>query len=138
MNWAIVRLTSFGRGQGFWRLAGIALGIAIGVGLLLTLLGAAQGLTDRDQRRSWLNVNYQYHTDSIGNQLTLTDDTVMVARFTDFVAEKVIERVDVAFTPTTNERTPWGAALPQPGTYYASPALIELLDSLPAEQAADP
>ncbi|MCC6704892.1 MAG: ABC transporter permease [Thermomicrobiales bacterium] len=133
----ILQLTTFGNEQSRWRLAGIVLGIAVGVGLLLTLLGAAQGLTDRDQRRSWLNVNFEYRLDEDGEAYTLTDDTVMVGRFTDYVAGDAIERIDVAATQTTNERTPWGDPLPAPGTYFASPALIELIESLPGEQLGD-
>jgi len=130
---SILRLSSFGTGQSRWRTAGIMLGIAVGVGLLLTLLGAAQGLNDRHLRSAWLNAA-QIIEDPTA---VLTDDTIMVARFVDYAADQPIDRIDVAFTPDTTIPTPWQAPLPEPGTYYASPAMIDLIESLPDEQLAD-
>src|SRR5690606_33979462 len=67
----------------------------------------------------------------------LTDDALLVLRSTDFVDGTAIERVDVAVTPDTTERTPWGTDLPAPNTYYASPALIDLIEARPSNQLGD-
>ncbi len=135
MTRSILRLGSFGKGQSRWRTAGIMLGIAVGVGLLLTLLGAAQGLNDRQQRSAWLNAAFT--TDLDNPTFVLTDNTVMIARFYDYAADQPIDRMDVAFTPDTTRTTPWQTPLPEPGTYYASPAMVELIESRPNEQVAD-
>jgi ABC-type antimicrobial peptide transport system permease subunit len=134
---SILRLTSLRREEGLGRHFGIAIGIAVGVGLLLTLLGAAQGLTDRQERRSWLNVTNDMNFGAETLSTTLTDDSILVLRSTDYVDGRAIDRIDLAVTATTNERTPWGAALPAPDTYYASPALIALIESRPANQLGD-
>jgi hypothetical protein len=135
MTRTILRLTSLVNRQSRWRTGGMVLGVAIGVGLLLTLLGAAQGLTDREQRSSWLNAAHIPMYEASGQPFTV--DTVLLLRITDYVDREAIDRMDIAFLPGNADLTPWQTALPEPGTYYASPALIELIGNRPPEQLGD-
>lgn len=128
------------------RLVGITVGVALGVTLLLLLVGAATGLSDRDHRAAWLreqgspSVEYPEADAAASGPprvVPLTPDTVLLDRYTDIFRDRVIERRTVAATPDSTVEIPGVGHAPEPGTYYASPALEELIRTTPADQLGD-
>ncbi|MFE7629951.1 FtsX-like permease family protein [Kocuria sp. NPDC057446] len=148
MNPVIARLALAGARSSAGRLAGIAGGVAIGVCLILLLWGAAQGLTDRDQRAAWLRTEGEpaatmaVEADGMTpagdpEQIPLTADTVLLGRADDFFRDRLVQRRDIAAAGDSTVAIPGIAAAPEPGTYYASPALQQLIESTPADQLGD-
>ena len=125
------------------RLVGITVGVSLGVTLLLLLVGAATGLSDRDHRAAWLreqgspSVEYpQVDAAASGppRVVPLTSNTVLLDRYTDVFRDRTIERRTVAATPDSTVEIPGVGHAPRPGTYYASPALEELIRTTPPDQ----
>ena len=54
MNPGLLKLAVVGSRSSYGRLAGITVGVAVGVCLLLLLWGGANGLSARDERGAWL------------------------------------------------------------------------------------
>ena len=145
MNGAVLKLAILGSKSSWGRFAGVAVGVAIGVSLLLLLWGAANGLTQRDERGAWLREQGQpavtvpltadgLHPAGPPQPVPLTDSTILVANPADIFRDEVINRRDIAALPTSTVTIPGIATAPVPGTYYASPALQNLIESTPADQ----
>lgn len=148
MNPVIARLALAGARSSAGRLAGIAGGVAIGVCLILLLWGAAQGLSDRDQRAAWLREEgkspFSAPAEVDGTMpegepqlIPLTAQTILVGRADDVFRDRLIQRRDIAATENSTVEIPGIGSAPRPGTYYASPALQELIEATPAEQLGD-
>lgn len=123
---------------GVKRLFGIAAGVAVGVALLLLIAAAYQALGDRSVRATWPLQSERSVFEDGGE--TLDDDVVMVAQGGlvgapgDYYRGAAITRVSIAATPDSTVAVPGVSRAPQPGEYYASPALAELIDAAPHDE----
>lgn len=126
-------VTAEGRGAR-GRLAGMAGTVAVGVALLLLLWGAFDGLASRTERSTWTSLNYSVSTRVDGPAAAPGDDTVLASTVQDLFDGRTITRVDIAASPSSTVVVPGIGRPPAPGTYYASPAMIALIDANPADQ----
>jgi FtsX-like permease family len=124
-----LRLALAGGREALVRLVVIAAAVALGVGLLLTVLAGANAVRVENSRYAWL---YSYTTPGTG----AADPTWWHLR-ADFFDGQEIGRVDVAGTGPDSPVPPGLPRLPGPGEYYASPAMAALLASTPADELAD-
>ncbi len=134
MNPGVLRLSLLGsRGSG-GRLAGIVAGIALGTAVFMLLAGAFTALQTREERSLWATPDAGVPVlDETGTPVPLTDDVLAVATVPDHIGSRDVIRLDVAGTPTTTVTVPGMGAIPEPGTYYASPELARLVAEHPDE-----
>lgn len=141
MNAAVIPLALSGAQTSRGRLAGIVAGVAVGVTLLLLLLGASAGVGASDDRSAWLREQGTpvVMSDDEGAPLSepLTADNLLLERRDEVFADSLIQRRDVAATPDSTVAIPGVAAIPDPGEYVASPALQALIESTAADQLGD-
>ena len=148
MNPGLLKLAVVGSRSAFGRLAGIAGGVAVGVCLLLLLWGGANGLSARDDRGAWLRETGHPAmaapptddptTSGPGTPLPLTTDTVLMeANPAEVFRDQLINRRDVAALGSTTVTIPGIGTPPEPGSYYASPALQRLIESTPRDELGD-
>ncbi|MFJ9903194.1 FtsX-like permease family protein [Streptomyces sp. NPDC101152] len=128
-----LRLTLTGGREAAARLAVIASAVALGVGLLLSILAAINATSTQNGRNAWLNTGTGTSTSSRSAAKADTDPLWWRLR-PDHFDGKLIGRVDVAATGPNSPVPPGLSHLPGPGEYYASPALSKLLGSTPAAQ----
>ncbi|GAA1328666.1 FtsX-like permease family protein [Leucobacter albus] len=123
------------------RLVGIAAGVAVGVALLLLVIAAYQALGDRSARSTW-PLDSAFKSGQVA-ELEFGDDAVWVAPSGmlgapgDYYNGDAITRVSIAATPDSTVQVPGVERAPQPGEYYASPALAKLIDEAPADELGD-
>ncbi|HSL37005.1 MAG TPA: ABC transporter permease, partial [Arthrobacter sp.] len=102
--------------------------------LLLLLWGGASGLSARDDRGAWLReTGRPAMTAPLTNDpaaagpatpVPLTPDTVLMeANPVEVFRDQLINRRDVAALDSTTVKIPGIGTFPEPGRYYASPAL---------------
>ncbi|MET1022158.1 MAG: FtsX-like permease family protein [Arthrobacter sp.] len=149
MNPGLLKLAVVGSRSGYGRLAGIAGGVAVGVCLLLLLWGGANGLSARDDRGAWLRETGSPSlsspadaddpaTSGSATPVPLTADAaLMEANPVEVFRDHLISRRDVAALGSTTVKIPGIGKPPEPGHYYASPALQRLIDSTPRDQLGD-
>ncbi|MFV2010469.1 MULTISPECIES: FtsX-like permease family protein [unclassified Micromonospora] len=132
---SLARLVTAGDRGSWGRLLGMAGGVAVGVLLLLLLWGAYNGLATRTERSTWTTLIYGV-TEQVNDPAAepLTDSRVFASTVSDYFAGRTISRVDIASTPSSTVVVPGIGRPPAIGTYYASPALIALIDAHPADQ----
>jgi hypothetical protein len=118
-----------GREAGF-RLAFTALGVAVGVALLLFTLSGFNGLVAKDARAGWLLTYSQNRIPSVDER---TADPLWWRLVADTYGDQPLTRVDVAATGPRSPLPPGLERLPRAGQYYVSPALARLLASIPAD-----
>jgi hypothetical protein len=134
MNLAMIRIALLGSRSAWGRLAGIAIGVAFGTAMFLILLGAYKGLDRREDRSSTIEDIQFAETSGLS---TLTADNALFAIVLDYVDGEQIDHFAIAVTPDTNMKMPGVSTIPGPGEYLASPALQQLIDSMPADQLGD-
>lgn len=148
MNPGLLKLAVVGGRSAYGRLAGIAGGVAVGVCLLLLLWGGANGLSSRDERGAWLRETGRPSvaasptadptTSGPGTPVPLTADAVLMeANPVEVFRDQLINRRDVAALGSTTVTIPGIGAPPEPGYYYASPALQRLIESTPRDELGD-
>lgn len=127
-------VTAEGRGAS-GRLIGMAGGIAVGVALLLLLLGGYDGVTSRSERLSWPSLSHGEWSTQVQNPAAAapTDDSVLAATNLEHFDGKEIIRVDIVATPDSTVVVPGVGRPPEAGTYHASPALIALIEANPTD-----
>jgi len=136
MRAGVARLVLFS-GDGVWRrFAATAAGVAVGVALLVTLLGAHAGLQARDARTWWMNLDVHAAGDA-SSPVKLTDDTALVSGHIEVFRGRPVWQLDVAVTPNSRVRLPDGLATPPAGSSLVSPALARLIDRVPGDQLGD-
>jgi hypothetical protein len=143
MNAFALRLALLGSRGSLGRPIGAVLGIAVAVALLLLLVGGYLALEIRDDRSAWLVPDSNWA--AVGD--ALTDATMIVAPVepvpfdspaaAEFFAGREIKRIDVAATAGSTASIPGVGRPPAPGTYFASPALQALIESVPRDQLGD-
>lgn len=131
-----LRLTLSGGREAAARLAVIVAAVALGVGLLLSILAAINATATQNSRNAWLNTGSGTRTASQSATKADTDPLWWLLR-ADHFDGKTIGRVDVAATGPSSPVPPGLSRLPGPGEFYASPALDKLLHSAPAAELAD-
>jgi hypothetical protein len=126
-----LRLTLGSGRDALFRVLVTAAAVALGVALLFAALAGMNGLHAQSDRGTWLDTSAQSDqpTPATGNLWWLTS--------TDQFGNQAIDRVDVAVAGRNAPIPPGISRLPGPGEYFASPALTELLRTVPADQLSD-
>jgi FtsX-like permease family len=111
-----------------------ALGVALGVALLLYAGVSFTALHGHDARGAWLSTQ----ADNVRPaQDEATTDPLLWHRRRDWFQGQMIERVDVAALGPRAPVPPGLARLPGPGEIAVSPALARLLEATPSDQLGD-
>jgi hypothetical protein len=126
-----LRLSLNGGREAFARLVVTALGVALGVCLLLASLAAMNAVNAQDARGAWLNTQPEaVHTARAGDHITPLG---WLASKDEFEG-RIINRFDVAVTGPRSPVPPGLSRLPSAGEYFVSPALGQLLRDTPAAE----
>ena len=139
----LLRLAVLGSWSAYGRLAGIVVGVAVGVCLLLLLWGGVNGLQARDDRGAWLRESGSPAVSGSRRVRERSPRTVDAGQRSD--ANQVRRGLP---GPTDRPARLRGVAAhhhgipgtgrpPAPGNYYASPALQRLIESTPRDQLGD-
>ena len=135
-DFALARLIVAGDRSARRRLLGIVAGVMVGVAVFLLLTAAYQAFGERSQRSSW-------HTPITASPTALMPDTELTAHTAgaastlDHVGNRTVTVLLVATTEDTRVRIPGSDVVPRPGQYLASPAMADLIASMPADQLAE-
>jgi len=129
-----LRLAVSGGREAFVRLVILAVAVGLGVGLLLTALSAINAVKAQNARHAWLWTGTAQ--EPAGRAPAGTDLLWWSTSGDDFGGQLVV-RVNVAATGPTSPVPPGIPRDPEPGQYFASPALASLLRSTPADELAD-
>lgn len=136
MKPSVARLLLLNGAPTYRRLGGVVAGVAIGVGMLLLLLGGFLHLPERDDRIAW-RADGGAGLDHVGSEVQVpdaTDDTALRETVTSFFMGSTYTVVRVAATDGSSVTMPNGVALPGQGEYYASPAMADLIAAHPPDQ----
>ncbi len=126
-----LRLT-FGSGrEALLRVLVTAAAVALGVGLLLAALAGINGLHAQSDRGGWLNSAVQ------PTPPTSPASGLWWEPSTDSFGGQLIDQIDVAAAGPGAPIPPGMSRLPGPGQYFASPELVSLLRSQPADELRD-
>ncbi len=126
-----LRLT-FGSGrEAFLRVLVTAAAVALGVGLLLAAFAGMNGLHAQSDRGAWLNSAVQ------PTPPTSPARGLWWEPSTDLFGSQLIDQIDVAAAGPSAPIPPGMSRLPGPGQYFASPELVSLLRSQPADELRD-
>ena len=135
-DFALARLIVAGDRSARRRLLGIVAGVMVGVAVFLLLTAAYQAFGERSRRSSW-------HTPITASPTALMPDTELTAHTAgaastlDHVGNRTVTVLLVATTEDTRVRIPGSDVVPRPGQYLASPAMADLIASMPADQLAE-
>ncbi|MEV0969663.1 FtsX-like permease family protein [Microtetraspora glauca] len=134
--WLGLRLSLRGGREAVVRLALVTAAVAMGVTVLLSTVALFNAFQVTADRPCW-----ECTTGSApgGWALGATPGAVLWNHRQDSYAGRPIKRLDVAVLDarTSTPTMPGVPALPGAGRYYVSPALAELMDTVPREQLAD-
>src|SRR5580700_5106631 len=127
------RVAAYADREAITRLVVLAVAVGLGVGLLLTAVAATNAVSAWNGRNAWLWT---------GTAWVPPGPATGVAPLWwhpsgDIFDGQTIDRFDVAATGTSSPVPPGISHDPGPGQYYASPALIALMRSTPADELAD-
>jgi hypothetical protein len=128
-----LRLVLSGGREAVTRFVVLAVAVALGVGLLLTAVAATHAVTTWNNSHAWLWTG----TSSVPPGPATGIAPLWWQPGSDTFDSQNIDRFDVAATGTSSPVPPGISHDPGPGQYYASPALIALLRSTPADELAD-
>ncbi|MFJ6456592.1 FtsX-like permease family protein [Paenarthrobacter sp. NPDC091669] len=137
MNLQLIRLVSASNQAARRRLLGISAGVAVGITLILLLLGAFNGLQERDLRSSWLKPVGDPASALAPGAPDLAEDQAVAAASHDYFESQVINRLIIAKPNGGTTQIPGIDELPAPGTYLASPALEKLIEENPDQELGD-
>jgi hypothetical protein len=116
------------------RLTLIVAGVAAGVAVLLATLSFLNAFQATNARTCW---ECTRGTAPSGGDLDAARDGALWNVHEDYYAGRLIKRLDAAALGSKAPVIPGLSRMPDPGRYFASPALAALLDSSPREQLAD-
>lgn len=138
MNLAASRLIVLPHASAYRRLVGIVAGVAVATAMLLILLGTYLHLPDRADRFAWIEIPRNAEAPVVdGEPVAPRADAVVATLRRELVLGEQYLVMRVAATEDSTVALPGGIDVPRPGEYYASPALAELIDSVPDEQLRD-
>ena len=126
-----LRLTLHSCREALVRLLVTATAVAVGVALLLSVLGELHAFESNAYKTCWSC------TQGASVPATLPAHGDLWNNSVDFYHGQTLRRLDVAALGPGAPVPPGVSALPAPGTYYASPALAALLRTVPAGQLGD-
>ncbi|MEE6257857.1 ABC transporter permease [Plantactinospora sonchi] len=126
-----LRLTLSGGREAVTRLVIIAGAVAVGVGMLLSVVAGMNAVGAQNLRYAWLNTAVAPPSSD-----TSTDPMWWLVR-EDYHDGHSIGRVEVAASGPAAPVPPGLPRLPGPGEFYVSPVLGELLRSTPAAELGD-
>jgi hypothetical protein len=126
-----LRLTLHSGREALVRLLITAAAVAVGVALLLGVLGELHAFESNADKACWSC------TQGASGPATLPGHGDLWNNSVDFYQGHTISRLDVAALGPGAPLPPGVSRLPAPGTYYASPALAALLAAVPAGQLGD-
>jgi hypothetical protein len=127
-----LRLVAKGGREAFLRLVVTSLAVAVGVAILLGVLAEFHAFQATSNRPSWestAGTSVSGATPTPGGELWNYSENIYKGRF--------LEQLEVAALGTGTPRIPGLPRVPGPGQFYASPALSQLLRSVPADELAD-
>ena len=136
-----LRLATSGGREGWTRLITIGAGVMIGVMLLLLAVSGLQILKTSVQifkttplKSCWqCSMSYELP----GDLATLPKTAMIWNRGAEVYNGKQIDRFDVASVSNAAPTIPGIDRIIQPGEYFASPAVVQLLKTAPADQLGD-
>ena len=128
-----LRLGIAGGREAVTRLVILTVAVGLGTGLLLTAVAATSAATTWNNRHAWWYTGTAYVPASTAAGVA----PLWWHPSGDTFDGQQINRFDVAATGASSPVPPGISRDPAPGQYYASPALIALLRSTPADQLAD-
>ncbi|MFN3866210.1 MAG: FtsX-like permease family protein [Demequina sp.] len=137
MKPAATRMLLLQGGSAYRRLAAIVAGVALGVGLLLILLGGFLHMPDRDTRSAWVEPRGEWIEADDAGELAIpeqTADSMLLRSQWDTVHGETVVWLRIATAADTTVALPGELPVPAVGEYYASPGMVELIDSVPAHQ----
>ncbi|TFC54070.1 ABC transporter permease [Cryobacterium sp. TMT2-15-1] len=137
MNFELTKLLTMNNRESKKRLVGVSAGIAVGVALLLLIWGAYNGMQQRELRSAWTQLGGRSAVQVSTTTDPLTTGHALAFVSGDYYQGNAITRVTVAALPGSTVRIPGTEHFPEPGTYFASPALAELINAVPADQLGD-
>ena len=108
-----------------------AAAVALGVAFLLAALAGVNGLHAQSDRGAWLNSAVQPTPPSSPASGLWWEPS------TDSFGDQLIDQIDVAAAGPGAPIPPGMSHLPSPGQYFASPELVSLLRSQPADELRD-
>jgi hypothetical protein len=123
-----LRLTLHSGREALVRLLITAAAVAVGVALLLGVLGELHAFESNAYKACWSCTQGATVPATLPTHGELWNNSV------DFYQGQTINRLDVAALGPGAPVPPGVSGLPAPGTYYASPALAALLAAVPADQ----
>ena len=126
-----LRLTLGSGREALLRVLVTAAAVALGVGLLLAALAGVNGLHAQSDRGAWLNSAVQ------PTPPTSPASGLWWEPSTDSFGSQLIDQIDVAAAGPSAPIPPGMSRLPGPGQYFASPELVSLLRSQPADELRD-
>ena len=126
-----LRLTLGSGREALLRVLVTAAAVALGVGLLLAALAGINGLHAQSDRGAWLNSAVQ------PTPPTSPASGLWWEPSTDSFGSQLIDQIDVAAAGPGAPIPPGMSRLPGPGQYFASPELVSLLRSQPADELRD-
>ena len=127
-----LRLAVSGR-EAITRLVILTIAVGLGVGLLLTAVAAINAVSTWNGRHAW------FWTGSAWSPAGPATGAAPLwwHPSNDTFDGRTIDRFDVAATGASSPVPPGISHDPGPGQYYASPALVALIRTTPANQLAD-
>jgi len=126
-----LRLTLHSGREALVRLLITATAVAVGVALLLCVLGELHAFESNAYKACWSC------TQGANVPATLPAHGELWNNSVDFYQGQTLRRLDVAPLGPGAPVPPGVSRLPAPGTYYASPALAALLAAVPADELGD-
>lgn len=130
-----LRLTLSSGREALTRLIATALAVAVGVTVLLAVLGDYHAFQAGAARQCWECTNA---ADLSNLSLSAPPADAELWNYSeDYFKGQTIERLDVAALGDKAPTIPGLARMPGPGYYYASPAMAALLGSTPHDQLGD-
>ncbi len=126
-----LRLTLGSGREALLRVLVTAAAVALGVGLLLAALAGINGLHAQSDRGAWLNSAVQPTPPASPASGLWWEPS------TDSFGSQLIDQIDVAAAGPGAPIPPGMSRLPGPGQYFASPEMVSLLRSQPADELSD-
>jgi hypothetical protein len=125
-----LRLAVTGGREAVVRLVVLAAAVTLGVGMLLSILAGINALQAQGDRYAILNTG-------ASTPAAPGADPLWWSVRRDMYDFRVIDRIDVAATGPHSPVPPGIGRLPGPGEYYVSPALGDLLATVPSDRLGD-